>query len=165
MKEKMKSLTDKAKKAANTAAMLVGDLNGDGKVDAEDARIAAKWAKSSANTLSSEAAKVGKGVAESDFVKGVIHSDIVKDAATAAVVGAGLGVAVPIIGPVAGAVFGATVGVYKNLGKASNQTARDRALPQDIHTELLKLDDLKQRELLTDAEFEIQKQKILNNGS
>jgi hypothetical protein len=44
MFDKLKRLTGKAKDAASVATILVGDLNGDGKVDEEDARIAAEWA-------------------------------------------------------------------------------------------------------------------------
>jgi hypothetical protein len=45
MFDKLKSLARKAKDAVSSTAVLVGDLNGDGKVDGEDARIAAEWAK------------------------------------------------------------------------------------------------------------------------
>jgi serine protease Do len=54
---------------------------------------------------------------------------------------------------------------------ANTQTAQapppgapaDAARPTDIYAELTKLDELRRKGILTDAEFEAQKQKILNS--
>lgn len=102
-------------KAANTAGSLagtvaieVGDLNGDGKIDAEDFKIAAARAKVVAAATADELVKLGKEA---------LQSDMVKDAAAGAAVGAAVAIPVPIVGPAAGAVVGAGLGVYKNLTK------------------------------------------------
>lgn len=94
--------------AANTVAMEVGDLNGDGKIDAEDFKIAALRAKVIAAATADEAAKLGKEA---------LQSDLATDAASGAAVGAAVAIPIPLIGPAAGAVVGAGLGVYKNLTK------------------------------------------------
>lgn len=156
MFDKLKKLGEKAKDVASSTAVLVGDLNGDGKVDEEDARIAAEWAKKTAASISDEAGRLGKEA---------MRSDMAKDAASGAVVGAAVAVPVPIIGPLAGAAIGAGLGVYKNLTKKPSgaPAPSNTAFPADIHAELLKLDDLRQKGVLTAAEFEAQKFSLLNN--
>jgi len=97
-----------AGKFASTVATQVGDLNGDGKVDAEDLKIATERAKKAAGAASDEATKLGREA---------LQSDMVKDAAAGAAVGAVIAVPIPLIGPVGGAAVGAAFGVYKNLTK------------------------------------------------
>ena len=155
MFDKIKGFAGKAKDAISKTAVLVGDLNGDGKVDEEDARIAAEWAKKKAASAGNEASKLGKVA---------MRSDLAKDAATGAGIGAVVAVPVPVIGPLAGAAIGAGMGVYKNLTKPNQPTPvviEQAASPKDVHAELLKLDELKQKKIITDAEFEAQKKKIL----
>lgn len=156
MFDKLKQLGEKAKNAISSTAVLVGDLNGDGKVDAEDARIAAEWAKKTATSIGDEASKLGKEA---------MRSDLAKDAAAGAAVGAVVAVPVPIIGPLAGAAIGAGVGVYKNLnqkGQPTSSVTRESSQSKDVHAELLKLDDLRQKNIISDAEFEDEKKKILD---
>jgi len=156
MWDKLKNLGEKAKDAISSTAVLVGDLNGDGKVDEEDARIAAEWAKKTATSVGNEASRI---------TKEALRSDMAKDAAAGAAVGAVVAVPVPVIGPIAGAAFGASVGVYKNLTKKGNPAppAIGESKTQiDIHAELLKLDDLRQKGIISDAEFEFQKKKVLD---
>ena len=104
------------KSAGKKAAMLVGDLNKDGKVDHEDAKIAgaedrvASGVKEKAGALAKAAAK----------------HDMVKDAAAGAAIGAAVGIPVPIVGPAAGAAIGAVVGVAKNVGPLPNPSQRPR---------------------------------------
>jgi hypothetical protein len=106
--EKAKALAKKAGKAASSKARAAADLNGDGKVDAEDARIAAKWSKD-------KAAAIGKGAA--DVAKSVLKTELGKDAAAGAAIGAAVAVPVPVVGPLAGAAIGAGVGAYRNIKK------------------------------------------------
>ncbi|MFZ2909280.1 MAG: SHOCT domain-containing protein [Candidatus Desulfobacillus denitrificans] len=156
MLDKLKKLGKKAKGAISSATVLVGDLNGDGKVDAEDARVAAEWAKKQATCIGDEASKLGKAA---------IRSDLAKDAAAGAAVGAVVAVPLPVIGPLAGAAIGAGVGVYKNLnqkGQPAASTTRESSQTNDAHAELLKLDDLRQKGIISDAEFETEKKKILD---
>ena len=156
MLDKLKNLAEKASNAVSSAAVLVGDLNGDGKVDEEDVRIAAEWAKKKASSISDEVGRLGKEA---------LRSDMAKDAAAGAAVGAAVAVPVPVIGPIAGAAIGAGVGVYKNLTKKSSSTGavgRPEMSP-DVHAELLKLDDLRQKRILTEAEFDAQKKVLLSS--
>lgn len=155
MLDKLKSLAGKAKDAISSTAVLVGDLNGDGKVDGEDARVAADWAKKTATCIGEEASRLGKEA---------MRSDLAKDAASGAVIGAVVAIPVPIIGPMAGAAIGAGLGVYKNFTKTSQPTPAviDQMIPKDVHAELLKLDDLRQKNIISVVEFEAQKKKILD---
>ncbi|MEA5115460.1 MAG: SHOCT domain-containing protein [Geobacteraceae bacterium] len=155
MKEKMKDLAEKAKEAMSSAAVLVGDLNGDGKVDHEDAKIAAEWAKKRASVIGDEAAKLGKEALESTMVK---------DAAAGAVVGAAIAIPVPVIGPLAGAAIGAGLGVYKNIVTREpnrNQTKEQPLTSMDVHAELVKFDDLRQKGIISEEEFEAHKKRLL----
>jgi len=95
---------------AGKAAVLVGDLNGDGKFDFEDAKIAAAKAK---EVVVAAAGEVGK------LSKEALQSDLVKDAAAGAMVGGAIASAIPVplVSTVGGAVVGAALGAYKNIGK------------------------------------------------
>ena len=152
MLKKLKKIKDTTVNAVAGVATRVGDLNGDGVVDAEDARIATQWAKEKASAIGDEASKLGKAA---------VRSDLAKDAASGAAVGAVVAVPIPVIGPAFGAVVGAGLGMYKNVTKGGSASASAHALPMDIHSELLKLDDLRQKGVLSEEEFEIQKKKIL----
>ena len=110
---KRKSAREKAAGAARStgnfvkdAAAFVGDLNRDGKVDQEDARIAAGKAKKVASATAVGARKLGKEV---------LQHDMGKNAAAGAAIGAVVGVPIPIVGPVVGAAVGAIAGVIKNV--------------------------------------------------
>jgi hypothetical protein len=153
MLDKLKQVGNAAKAAVNKTAIHLGDLNGDGKVDEQDTRIAAEWAKKQAVSLGNEAARLGKEA---------VRSDLAKDAAAGAVVGAAIAVPIPVIGPMAGAAIGATIGTYRNLtGKSTNSVLPQK--PQDLHAELLKLQDLREKGILTDEEFQREKKRVLSN--
>ena len=158
MLDRLKDLAQKAKNAVTSAAVLVGDLNGDGKVDEEDARVAAGWAKRTAVSVGDEAARLGREVA---------RSDMAKDAAAGAAVGAVVAIPVPIIGPRAGAAIGASIGVYKNLTKKGQPASlghtnqKEPELIIDLHAALIKIEDLRQKGILTDDEFKDEKLKLL----
>ncbi len=154
MLEKLKKIKDTTVNAVAGVATRVGDLNGDGVVDSEDARIATQWAKEKASAIGDEASKLGKAA---------VRSDLAKDAASGAAVGAVVAVPIPVIGPAFGAVVGAGLGIYKNVTKGGSASTSAQALPADIHSELLKLDDLRQKGVLSEEEFEIQKKKILKD--
>ena len=68
MLNKLKSLAGKAKDAVSST-ILVGDLNGDGKVDAKDARIAAEWTEKTATSIGDEAIRLGKKIMRTDLTK------------------------------------------------------------------------------------------------
>ena len=158
MNEKFKSLAGKIKGAVTATAVLVGDLNGDGKVDHEDAKIATEWAKKNTSAAGNEAIRIGKEA---------MQSDMVKDAAAGAAVGAAIAIPVPVIGPLAGAAIGAGLGVYKNIIKKDSGTHQAKEIPvasKNVHAELLKFDELRQKSIITDAEFENQKSKLLSGA-
>jgi hypothetical protein len=100
--------TSSAGNMAGVIATQIGDLNGDGKVDEEDLKIATARAKGFASDAAVGAAKMGKEA---------LKSDMAKDAAAGAAVGAAVAIPIPLIGPAAGAVVGAGLGIYKNITK------------------------------------------------
>ena len=116
-----------------------------------------------------------KGITEKAFTimgneafrlgKDVVQSDLVKDAAAGATIGAVVAVPVPIIGPIIGATVGAGLGMYKNLMRPDQGT--QVVLPQkravDIYGEMLKLEDLRQKGVLTEEEFADMKKRLLND--
>ena len=59
-----------------------------------------------------------------------------------------------------GAVIGASLGVYKNV-KKKDGVALSSNLPTDVHAELIKLDDLRQKNIIIKTEFEAKKKQIL----
>ncbi len=88
---------------------IVGDLNGDGKFDEEDLKIAIAKGKEVASLVANEAGALAKDVA---------RSDLVKDTAAGAVVGAALFSVLPLVGTATGAVVGgAAVAAKKLLSK------------------------------------------------
>lgn len=102
-----------AAQAANTVSEvagktvdLVGDLNGDGKVDGEDLKIAIAKGKEVASMVANEAGILAKEVA---------RSEMVKDTAAGAAVGAVLASFVPLVGTATGAVVGGAVVAGKKL--------------------------------------------------
>jgi hypothetical protein len=101
---------DSAGNALGALGVLVGDLNGDGKVDFEDAKIAAAKARHVAGVAAAELGQLGKST---------LQSKLVQDAAAGAVVGGVLAsmVPIPVISTITGATAGAALGVYKSIGK------------------------------------------------
>ncbi len=154
MLEKLKQFGNAAKDVVTKTAVHLGDLNGDGRVDEEDARIASEWAKKQAVALGNEAARIGKEVA---------RSDLGKDVTAGAVVGAVIAIPIPVIGPVAGAAIGATLGAYRSLTGKSISGGSTPEKSQDPHAELLKLQDLREKGILTEKEFQREKKRILGN--
>lgn len=153
MKEKLQKMAEVTKDTLSRSAHLLGDLNGDGKVDEEDAKIAAAWAKKTVLTATNEVSKLGKEA---------MKSDMVKDAAAGAVVGAAIAIPVPVIGPLAGGAIGAGLGVYKNIiKKESPQQKVQIESPVDVHAELLKFDELRQKRIITEEEFDAHKKQLL----
>jgi hypothetical protein len=110
--QRIATATKSAGRKLGKAAVLTGDLNKDGKVDQEDAKIAGAKAR----RITSKAAETAGALAR----KASKH-DMVKDAAAGAAIGAAVGIPVPVIGPVAGATVGAIAGVAKNLRSAGKR--------------------------------------------
>ena len=156
MFEKIKKLAGMARDAAGSAAVSVGDLNGDGVVDKKDAQTAAEWVRTTAGSAVDEAGRLGKEA---------MRSDMVKDAASGAAIGAVVAVPLPVVGPIAGAAVGAGLGVYKNLTKKTGAVTTPPPMMQvDVHAQLLKLADLRDKGILNTVEFEEQKRKLLRSG-
>ena len=80
-----------------------------------------------------------------------------RNAIKGAGVGAVSGIPLPVVGPISGAIIGAAAGVF--LGERLGE----RREPVDLHQELLKLADLRDKGLLTEEEFEAQKRKLLRS--
>lgn len=101
---------DSAGNALGALGILVGDLNGDGKVDFEDAKIAAAKVRDVAGAAATELGQLGKSA---------LQSKLIQDAAAGAVVGGVLAsvIPIPIISTLTGATVGAALGAYKSIGK------------------------------------------------
>lgn len=103
------------------------------------------------------------GNAAVEFSKEIAQTKFFQDAAKGAAVGALVAVPIPFVGPVAGGIFGGAAGAIMGLnGGSKEETIRlPPQGPKDLHDELVKLNSLRQQDLLTDAEFQEQKKKIL----
>lgn len=101
---------DSAGNALGALRVMVGGLNGDGKVGFEDAKIAAAKARDVAASAAAELGQLGKST---------LQSKLVQDEAAGAVVGGVLAsmIPIPIISTMTGATVGAALGVYKSIGK------------------------------------------------
>jgi hypothetical protein len=148
----MKDFAWKATEAITSTATSVGDL-----VTGKEAQVAAEWIKQTASTVGDEAVRMGTGV---------VQSDLVQDAGKGALIGAVVAVPLPIIGPAIGASIGASIGVYKNLTKPEPS---QNILPQspenqtDFYQEMLNLDELKQKGIISEDEFAMLKKRFLDN--
>ena len=161
MHEKIKDLSSRALAAATAAGQELGakahklaDLNGDGRVDGEDARIAAERAGKLAKDCSQEATRIGKEA---------LQTDLGKQTATGAAIGAAAAIPIPLVGPALGAAIGGSIGALHSVfsKKELGDVEQDAAAPVDLHGELLKLDELRQRGILTDEEFQERKRALL----
>ena len=151
MKAYIKEVAEKTTKSVNTF------------VEREDTKAAVAWTKQAVTTVADETVAMGKRAAKSEMGK---------DAATGAAIGAAVAVPIPIIGPIFGAVVGAGAGIALGLrsGASKNSDNTDaKAAPQapaiDIHKRLIDLDDLRQKGILSQEEFEIEKSKVLGRGT
>lgn len=157
IKDRLGKLVTAAKEVSERTKKTVSDA-----YEREDTQAAFAWAKRTADATADEAIRLGKEIA---------RSDMAKDAATGAAIGAAVAVPIPVVGPIAGAVVGAGLGVYKNFVKPA---AKSPALTEtisiqekrivtnpEIYEALVKFDELRQKGILTDAEFEAQKTKLL----
>jgi hypothetical protein len=112
---KFASAARSMRKAVGQAAVHIGDLNGDGKIDYDDLKIAIAKTKGLASKVADEAGTLGKGV---------VKHEMVKDAAAGAAIGALAAIPLPFVGPAVGASLGAIAGVAKNLTR--NEKARSK---------------------------------------
>jgi len=166
MKDKLSQMAIKAGQAASAAARKTADYVQTHKPTEQDLAQAKAMALKAGRAAADETMALSKEVAQSKTFK---------DAAKGAGVGAVAAIPIPLIGPAVGAVIGAGAGIY--LGSRSRQQAQPQALspsppqavlidveavpPKDLYAELLKLGELRQKGLLTNEEFEVQKQKLL----
>jgi hypothetical protein len=166
MKEKLSQMAFKAGQAVSAAASKTADYVQTHKPTEQDLAQAKAMAIKAGKAVADETVALGKEVAQSKTFK---------DAAKGAGVGAVAAIPIPIIGPAVGAVIGAGAGIY--LGSRSHPQAQPQSLPpsppqavlidveaappKGLYTELLKLGELREKGLLTNEEFEVQKQKLL----
>lgn len=106
--QSVKDAATSAKNIGGLVANQIGDLNGDGKIDAEDFKIAVGRAKQIASTVGDETAKLGKSA---------LQSNLAKEAAAGALVGGVVASVVPGLGTAVGAAVGAAIGAYKHVTK------------------------------------------------
>lgn len=126
------SAADAMSKAGGKAAMAVGDLNGDGKIDHADFQIARDATMRVATVAGREAGELGKAV---------MRHEMTKDAAAGAAIGALIAVPIPFVGPPVGAALGAAVGLTRGalsdgvIGAAADHigSAMKTAMPRKRH--------------------------------
>lgn len=170
MKDKLSQMAINASRAVSVAAKKTADYVQSYKPTEQDLAQVKALALKAGKMVADETVALGKDVAQSKTFK---------DAARGAGVGALAAIPIPVIGPAVGAVIGAGAGVY--FGSRGPSQAQPPALlpsapasppqavlidvvaepPKDLYAELLKLDELRQKGLLTNEEFEVQKQKLL----
>lgn len=153
MKDKLVELARKAKASTEAAATRAGELVQAHSPSPDELAEMKARAIEAGRAVGQGAMELGRELAE---------SKVVKDGAKGAAVGAVVAVPLPIVGPVIGAVVGAGVGVYlgqKGGGQPSSPELQGP--PVDLTEELRKLDAARKEGLLTDAEFEAQKRKLL----
>ena len=160
---------NKASEALSSAASKAGAFVQEHKPDDQEIAQAKSWVKNAASVTAEEATRMGKEV---------IQSEMARDAVKGAAVGAAIAVPVPLVGPVLGGVVGAGIGVYANLTRSrpAAPPVIPAAAPQpttvvemvtpakDMYAELLKLDDLLKKGILTQDEFDAQKKKVLGGA-
>ena len=128
-------------------------------VERDDTKAAVAWTKEAISTITDESVELAKRAA---------RSEMAKDAATGAGIGAIAALPIPLIGPALGAVVGAGAGVFMNLKKNTSQNA-DRSNKDGAHVapnidllkQLTELDDLRQKGILSQEEFDAEKKKFL----
>ena len=139
-----------------TIAASILDQDGEGTIGQSDVKL-----------LTEKGVKVGKVAAEKsgEIIKEASKSSLAKYVAVGAAVGAVTGVLLPIVGPITGSVLGAGLGAYiyiKVKGTPNYSPQGNQADKKDIYSEILKLGDLKENNLITEEEFEKQKKLLLN---
>ena len=111
--KKLAGALDSTREVIVETAVLLGDLNNDGKVDHEDAKIAAIRVKALASQAACEAGALAKELAKYDMVK---------NAAAGAVIGVVVAIPIPFVGPAVGAAFGAIAGVVNGIVSPSQKS-------------------------------------------
>lgn len=162
-------LGNKASDALTSAADKAGAFVQEHKPNDQEIAQAKAWVKNAASVTAEEATRMGKEV---------LQSEMARDAAKGAAVGAAIAVPVPFLGPMFGGLVGTGIGVYANLTRSrpAAPPVIPAAAPQpptvievvapskDVYAELLKLDDLLKKGILTQEEFDMQKRKVLSGG-
>lgn len=164
-------LGSNASNAVSAATTQVSRLVHECAPDAQGMAQARELVKEAASGTAARAVRLGRDALGSDFAK---------DAAKGAAIGAVVSVPVPLVGPVVGAIFGAGIGAFANLTRskppvqqalaaiAPPQEAASAiemiASPKDLYARLLELDDLRQKGILTQQEFDAQKTRVLGGA-
>lgn len=175
MKNKLLDMTRRlgshAEGAVSAATTQASRLMHECAPDAQGMAQARAWVKEAASGTAAQAVRLGREALASDFAK---------DAAKGAAIGAVVAVPVPLVGPVVGAIFGAGVGAFANLTRSKPPVQQALAAitlppetmmvidmitpPKDLYTRLLELDDLRQKGILTQQEFDAQKTRVLSGA-
>jgi len=120
--------------------------------------------KAAANRAKEMATEAANQVA--DQVQQVSKSQVAKDAAIGAAIGAVVAIPIPLVGPMFGALIGGGIGSVIGLKRAwsSPQAPGEATVPFDFHKELTDLEDLRQKGILSQGEFDARKKKLLRKG-
>jgi len=116
-------VTNVASKVAKTTMKSLTDLNGDGKIDEEDLKIALEKAKSVGGAVAEEAGEMAKSAAKHPMVK---------DAAAGALVGGALASIIPGVGTAVGAAVGAAFSVFTGRNKTVIEVNSHESKPKPL---------------------------------
>jgi hypothetical protein len=162
---------NKAREALSNTSSKAAALVQQHKPDAQEIEQAKLWAQRTAAATAEEIARLSREVRE---------SPLGRVAAKGAASGTVTSLPVPIIGPALSAVVGASASVYAHLTRSKTSEAPELApepVPSpyapvvevvapdtEIYARLLHLDDLLKKGILTQAEFDAQKKKVLGGA-
>ena len=100
-----------------------------------------------------------------------------KDVLPFALIGAAVAIPIPFIGPIIGGAIGAAIGVWRGNNRvdaapdaatgaieATPTSVKSKPRNQDVVAELIRFGDLRDKGLITQAEFDVQKARLLGDG-
>lgn len=151
-------LISTAKDKAQKMSRMLSDA-----IEHEKTQAALGWTKRTAVIAADEATRLGKKAA---------GTEVAKEAAAYAAVGAAVAVPIPLIGPVGGAIVGAGFAVFKSFKKKEVKvdepsvvvTSAQNFSPVGVSDELFKLAVLRDKGILTEDEYASQKSRLLQSA-
>jgi hypothetical protein len=152
MKEKLVNVARRARESGAAAAQRTSEFVKEHAPSREQVDKAKQVAVETGQVVGDSALEAGKEV---------VRSKTFRNATIGAVIGAVVAMPVPFVGPLIGSILGAAIGALLGGKAGENSGPRVPAPPTDLYEELRKLDAAKREGLLTEAEFEKQKRKLL----
>ena len=151
MANNIKRIADSVKEVSGRAGKAVKAMS-----ENEQTKAAVTKLKKSGGVVADEAVELGLRA---------VKSEMAKDIGTGAAIGAAVAVPIPLVGPALGALVGGGIGLIVNLRRdrsaGSLRVQRDQIPSVDFHQQMIDLNDLREKGILTQEEFDTQKKKLL----